>query len=292
MYTKNEWVELGQYFQSGDHKIWYVDKGESPEILLILHGYPTSSYDYHHILDLIPKNFRVILPDHLGFGLSDKPTRFSYSLVDQAQMICDLLDYLKIKSLHLIAHDYGTSIATELIARFNAQRTNFEINSMVLSNGSIHIELSQLRLIQKILLHKVFGPMAAKFISFKTFQKNMKNIFYDPSKISIEDLKHMWQFIEFNNGRKVIHQITQYIKERKEKWDRWVGGLKVTEVPTLILWAKNDPVTVSAIADLLHEEIKDSTLIWIDHCGHFPMLEKPDEWIRSVRQFIETKLTM
>ena len=92
----------------------------------------------------------------------------------------------------------------------------------------------------------------------------------------------MWSLIELNGGRKIIHKLTQYIAERYEYWDRWVGALKVTKIPTKIVWAKNDPIAIPAIAELLASEIPNNELIWLENTGHFLMLENPDEWTKSI----------
>ena len=57
----------------------------------------------------------------------------------------------------------------------------------------------------------------------------------------MKNFVRLWNLIELNGGRKIIHKLTQYITERYEYWDRWIGGLKQTQIPTKILWAKNDP---------------------------------------------------
>lgn len=92
----------------------------------------------------------------------------------------------------------------------------------------------------------------------------------------------MWQQIEHNEGRKVIHKLSQYINERYEYWDRWIGALENTSIPTKIIWAKNDPVAVAAIAELLTTEIPNNTIYWLENTGHFPMLENPEEWLKPI----------
>ena len=103
----------------------------------------------------------------------------------------------------------------------------------------------------------------------------MKNIYFDTSKVTTSELKEMWKLIDLNGGRKVIHKLTQYINERYLHWNRWVGALKETQIPTKIIWAKNDPIAVPAIAKLLSKEITNNTLYWLENTGHFLMLENP-----------------
>ena len=102
------------------------------------------------------------------------------------------------------------------------------------------------------------------------------------TKATEAELKEMWLQLEQNNGRKIIHFLSNYINERYYFWHRWIGALKETNIKTKIIWAKNDPVAVAAIADLLATEIANNNLYWIKNCGHFPMLEKPEEWIEKI----------
>ena len=288
--TVNEWKSKGEFITVNDRKLFVIDTSSffstedqvPSKTMVILHGYPTSSYDYYKVLPELSKNYRVILHDHLGFGFSDKPKDVYYSLIEQADMALELWRQLGLKKIYLFAHDYGTSVATEIIARHNANELDIEIEKLIISNGSIHIELSQLRTIQKLLKHKFLGKYVAKLTNFKIFKKNMKNIYFDTSKVTDNELKEMWTLIELNGGRKIIHKLTQYINERYLYWDRWIGALKESQIPTKIIWAKNDPIAIPAIARLIATEISNNKLFWIENTGHFPMLENPDEWLNCI----------
>ena len=277
--TSNEWKFKGKFIQVNNNRLFVIDTNNgintSQKSMVILHGYPTSSFDYYKVLPELSKNYRVILHDHLGFGFSDKPKDVNYSLVTQADIALELWRQLGLKKIFLFAHDYGTSVATEIIARYNANELDIEIEQLILTNGSIHIELSQLRTIQKLLKHKILGKYVAKLTNFPIFRKNMKNIYFDTSRVTDNELKEMWKLIELNGGRKVIHKLTQYINERYLHWNRWVGALNETQIPTKIIWAKNDPIAVPAIAKLLSKEITNNTLYWLENTGHFLMLENP-----------------
>ena len=118
--TSNEWLKKGEFRTIFNHKIFTIDAGEKDKpILVILHGYPTSSYDYYKVLNQLTKKYRVIVHDHLGYGFSDKPLDYSYSLIEQADVALALWKQLGISKFTLLAHDYGTSVATEIIARLN-----------------------------------------------------------------------------------------------------------------------------------------------------------------------------
>ena len=288
--TANDWKSKGEFITVNDRKLFVIDTSSffssedkiPTETMVILHGYPTSSYDYYKVLPELSKHYRVIIHDHLGFGFSDKPLDYSYSLLDQADLALQLWQLLGVKKVHLLAHDYGTSVATEIIARNNNNELTIEIENLTLCNGSMHIELSQLRTIQKLLKNKWLGKYVAKLTTYAIFSKNLRNVYFDKTKVSNNELKDIWMQLEYNEGRKVIHKLSQYINERYTYWNRWIGALKETNLQTNIVWAKNDPVAVPAIARLIATEISNNKLFWIENTGHFPMLENPDEWLNCI----------
>jgi len=288
--TANEWKSKGEFITVNDRKLFVIDTSSffstedqvPSKTMVVLHGYPTSSYDYYKVLPKLSKHYRVIIHDHLGFGFSDKPLDYSYSLLDQADLALHLWQLLGVKKVHLLAHDYGTSVATEIIARNNNHELTIEIEKLTLCNGSMHIELSQLRTIQKLLKNKWLGKYVAKLTTYAIFSKNLRNVYFDKTKVSNNELKDMWMQLEYNEGRKVIHKLSQYINERYTYWNRWIGALKETNLQTNIVWAKNDPVAVPAIARLIATEISNNKLFWIENTGHFPMLENPEGWLNCI----------
>ena len=278
-----EWASRGSFIEIDGRNLFVIDLGKAQDCVCILHGYPSASYDYYHVLEHFTRQFRVVVFDQLGFGLSDKPKDYSYSLIEQAEVALRLWERLGVKRIHLAAHDYGTSVATEIVARSNKRLAgNLDFRSVVLCNGSIHIELSQLRPIQRLLRNKWTGPIAARLSTRNTFIRNMRKLWFDPAKVDMDELNVLWQMLEHNNGRAVIHPVTQYITERYRYWHRWIGALRETAVPVHIVWARNDPVAVAAIAQALHAEIPGSTLRWLEQTGHYPMLERPKEWAEAV----------
>ena len=133
--TSNEWKSKGKFIQVNNNRLFVIDTNNgintSQKSMVILHGYPTSSFDYYKVLPELSKNYRLILHDHLGFGFSDKPKNVDYSLVKQADIALELWRQLGLKKIYLFAHDYGTSVATEIIARYNANELDIEIEQLI-----------------------------------------------------------------------------------------------------------------------------------------------------------------
>ena len=266
----------------GEHELFCVDTGGDKPVLLILHGYPTSSHDYWRALPILAERYRVIVHDHLGFGFSDKPRDYSYSLVDQADHAIALWRAVGVTEAVLLAHDYGTSVATELLARRNFGAEPIKLRSLTLCNGSMHIELANLRIMQRLLKAPLVGSVVARLASQRLFRRNMRKLFADPSFLDDEELDAMWTQLVAGGGRAVLPAVTRYIDERYKFWHRWIGALRDTDLPVHIVWARQDPVAVEKMAHVLHDEIANSDLQLLDGVGHFPMIEAVERWCAAV----------
>jgi len=289
-----QWLEKGNYQTINDHKIFLVDSlgfDQSSNLhtkpnLCILHGFPTSSFDYWKVIDSLSEQYRVIIHDHLGFGFSDKPMNYSYSLIDQTDIALSLWQKLGINKTTILAHDYGTSLLTEILARDNQNYCPMTIEQIILCNGSMHIEMANLRLIQRLLRNKLLGKYIAKLSSKRTLKKNMGAIYVDQTQISEQEIESIWYMMNYNQGKKVLPIVSRYTFERKVLWHRWIGALQQTELPIEIIWSDQDPIAVSEMANVIHRETKNSRLYWLIDIGHFPMLEKPDLWSQKVLESV------
>ncbi len=288
MTTLKRWEEQGQYIEVDGHQIFVVDTKIGEQVLLILHGFPTSSYDFWKTLPLLARKYRVIVHDHLGYGFSDKPMNYSYSLIEQAEKALLLWVKLGIKRGHIVAHDYGTSVATEIIARYNKNFISLDIQSLLLTNGSLLIELANLRLVQRLMRHKQIGKWTKYITNAVIFKINMRRLWADKSKINENELHEMWQLLVHKGGKETLHLVSRYTHERTKYWHRWIGGLEDTKVPISFLWGDKDPVALPVIASTLHKKVRNSQLFWLKDVGHYPMLEAPKIWVKETLNFIES----
>ena len=118
-----DWRERGHFSELGGHRIFSVDNGEldKPAILLI-HGFPTSSWDWAPLWPALSESHRLVAMDLLGFGYSAKPLHHRYSILEQADLCEALVSDRKLDRFHVLAHDYGDTVAQELLARQNEGR--------------------------------------------------------------------------------------------------------------------------------------------------------------------------
>ncbi len=284
----NAWKKKGSYVTTGKYRLFVIDQGNKPnrETLLLLHGYPTSSYEYYKVLPILTQKYRVVVHDHLGFGFSDKPESYSYSLLEQADYALLLWNRLGIEQAHIVAHDYGCSIATELVTRNELGLCPIKIQSVTLTNGSIHIELARLRFIQKLLKHPFWGPKVVKFTTKNTYTRSLRKLFSTQYQGLNTELEALYALTRRNNGQLVIPKITQYLNERFKFHSRWVGALIRTSLTVYIVWGEADPIAVVEMADVLEEEIRNSHKTVLPDVGHFPALEAPELWANTILKLL------
>lgn len=284
-----DWRARGTHHTLNGHSLFVVDTdpdaGDRPT-LVVLHGYPTSSHDYYRVLDELAGKFRVIVHDHLGFGLSDKPRDYSYSLFEQTDVALQLWQRLGVRSAHVFSHDYGTSVATELLARWHRGFRPVHLESMTLCNGSVHIELAKLRVIQKLLRNHTVGPLVARLTSQRVFNRNMRKLWHDPGTLPQSDLDAMWELLIRDGGRAVLPKVSQYLRDRVLFWHRWVGALQQSQLPLGFVWGAEDPIVGADVAQVHHAEAPGSRLTVLDGVGHYPMLEAPERWTEALIELI------
>ena len=156
------WRDAGTLAEIGGRRIFVRERAGEPgrPPVLFLHGYPSSSYDWRHALTALDGR-RLVLFDFLGYGLSDKPRDLVYSLRVQADLAEAIAGRFGDEPVDLVAHDMGSSVATELLARDLDGTLSFALRSVLLFNASLVRERASLLWGQKLLLSPL-GPLAAR----------------------------------------------------------------------------------------------------------------------------------
>jgi len=203
-------------------------------------------------------------------------------MAEQADIFESLLARLNVCEYHILAHDYGDTVAQELLARFDSGTSKQTIKSICLLNGGIFPETHQPLLIQKLLLSPI-GALIGLLMSYKTFAANIGKICTRP--IPDEEMKTFWQLIRHNKGRRVIHKIIYYMVERVENRERWVGALQNSSVPLRFVVGLDDPISGTHVAARYRELIPDPDIVELARVGHYPQVEAPDEVLAAAREF-------
>jgi pimeloyl-ACP methyl ester carboxylesterase len=266
--------------------VFCVDEGDGADTLVLLHGFPTSSLDWSRVWDPLVARHRVIAVDLPGYGFSAKPADYSYSLLEQADVVELALRDHGVQRAHLVAHDMGTSVATELLARRAAGLLHFEVDRVVLMNGSVHAELAHLTPSQKLLRRPWLGPLFARAASATTYRLQLRRILGRQEALTDADLADQFALIRLADGHLRLPTIIEYYDERIRFRRRWIGALEQLDRPALILWGRRDPVAVPAIAEALAAETPGARLVWMEELGHYPQLEDPGRVVTELEAFL------
>jgi pimeloyl-ACP methyl ester carboxylesterase len=289
--TAENWKSRGKFFSILNKNIFVIDEGKSKDVLVILHGYPTSSFDYEKVLPELSNRYRVVIHDHLGFGFSDKPDSFTYSLIDQADFALQLWHKMGLKEVTILSHDYGTSVAKEILARKNHNLIPIKIKRIYLCNSSMRLEHLHLRNMAHLLKDKKVGRFIARLTSngYQKIRKRLKIDNLNPEVHSQYDIKEVWNNLNSDEGKKEIHLLSNFINERYTFWHRWTEALKASEIPIKIVWEKSDPVAIKEIAIVLATENINENLEWIENSRHYSILDSPKYWINLVFKINDSK---
>jgi pimeloyl-ACP methyl ester carboxylesterase len=218
--------------------------------------------------------------DFLGFGLSDKPRPHRYSLLEQADIVQTVVAEAAAGPVVIVAHDMGTSVATELLARDLDGRLPFEVQRVVLTNGSVILERASLRPIQKVLRGR-FGPVVGRLANRRTFVRGFGRLFSANHPLSAEEADAQWALLAHNGGHRIAHLLISYLDERVCYASRWHGAVREWPKPLSFLWALDDPVATTNVLDGLRELRPAADVVELRGVGHYPQVEVPDVFTRA-----------
>lgn len=288
--SPQEWKQKGAYQQTFDRQIFYVedDRGHSESVLMV-HGFPTCSFDWAPIWESLATNYNLLGPDMLGFGFSEKPNPHRYSIHEQADIVVELARLRGVEACHILAHDYGDTVVQEIMARHNAGHLPFTAKSVCFLNGGLFPETHQALLIQKLLLSPL-GPLINKLTSKEQFDTSFSSVFGPNTKPTDQQLQEFWGIIISGNGKHIFHNLMTYIKNRREHRERWIDAIREFQGPVALINGSYDPVSGAHMVARYHELLgaPDFLREYAD-IGHYPQLETPEPVAADYLEFLKTK---
>ncbi|MDZ4297592.1 MAG: alpha/beta hydrolase [Moraxellaceae bacterium] len=277
------WHTRGQFHDSIAGRLFYVREGEG-EPLLMLHGFPTSSWDWHKVINELGQHFDCIAPDKLGYGFSDKPESADYSVSAHLDRILHLLESLGLQQVSLLTHDNGNSLTQEWLARqLNSPNAlPVKLTRVCFLNGGLFPETHRARLGQRLLLSPA-GRVLAYAMPKPLFMRSIAEVFGKNTQPSVLELNSYWLLLNLQHGQRLLHRHIRYIRERQQQRERWVGGLVNTDVPYFLIDGVQDPVSGGHMVQRYRQLLPKRLAIELD-CGHFPQMEKPNEVVTAIRE--------
>lgn len=281
--TPHAWHRRGRLVRVGKNKLFVVDTGSPTDdapVVVLLHGFPTSSFDWHAVLPSLQRSCRCVALDFLGFGYSDKPHPHTYSIGEQADIVEAVADRLGIHTFHVMAHDYGDTVAQELLARDFDRVDDRRVRSACLLNGGLFPETQRPRWMQRVLASPL-GPHAARWLGRAGFDRSLSSVFGDDTRPSHAALGDHWLTIGANRGSRVIPSLLTYLEERATHRDRWLLALIQSYSPLMLINGSRDPVSGSHMVQRYRQLVDHGDVVELPDIGHYPQLEAPDRVSRA-----------
>ncbi len=285
--TIGAWKSKGTYFTYNAYRIFYIQEGQG-ELLLILHGYPYSSFEWSTVFEEFVKRYRVVVLDLLGMGFSDKPQGHAYSFEEHAEIVNGLLGHLGIAEAHVIGHDLGVSIAQELLARDTEQHNNFTLQSVTFMNGGLFMDVYKPRPIQRLLSQSpdFIGKFISKIITKGITNRSVRKLFGPKTQPEDAFLDQQWVILNYNDGKSIAYLIGRLVFDKIRYQSRWISAMQTTKIPLCLINGPYDPNSGTHMAERYYELIPDPKVYVLeDHIGHWPILENPDGVVMAYIHF-------
>lgn len=275
--TPEEWRAGGTYFDWQGHRMFARVEGTG-DPLLVIHGFPTASWDWWKLWPALTKSYRCLAVDMLGYGYSAKPRDAMYSIMRQADLQEALLARDGVTRYRMLAHDYGLTVAQELLAR------DAPVRGTCLLNGGAFPELHRPVLTQKLLASPL-GGLVARLSSYRTFAATMRRI-WGATPPPDEELRACWRLVTESDGMRVMPKLIGYIEERKRNRERWVGALVETTAPLRFVNGLRDPISGAHMVARYRELIPRPDVVELPDVGHYPQLEAAPRVEAAVLEFL------
>jgi pimeloyl-ACP methyl ester carboxylesterase len=249
-------------------------EGSEAPMLLFLHGFPSSSYDWRELFEL-RRGEATLAFDFLGFGLSEKPRDHVYTLAWQADAAEELVRRAGSPPVFLVGHDMGTSVATELMARDLRGELEMRLSGALLFNGSMLLHLAKPTVGQR-LLRSSLGPLFARLTTETGFRAQFSRVFSPDHPLGAEEAADQWALIAHNDGQRIAHRTIHYMAERERFTDRWHGAIRDWPGSLTLAWGMLDPVARTEVLDGLRALRPGVETIELPDAAHYPQIEQPE----------------
>ena len=291
----DDWRDRGGYFSwrpaesaATPVDVFHIELGDpGAPVLLLVHGWPTSSVDWYSVAVQLSARFRVCALDFPGYGFSAKPPGWGYSLARDAELIEHYLSaVLGAAASVIVAHDRGDSVALLHAARCADGRSATRLEHLVLSNGNVFLPLSNLTGAQRLMLDPQSWPaVAAALTPDRLAQALGATTFTPPRAAGDAEVAALSATFAHENGVRVLHETIQYLVERSRDEQTWLAALGRAAVPVTLIWGLTDTVSPPRVASYVWTEYlmlgrTGRRLYFIPDANHYLQADRPDAFVR------------
>ena len=299
MKRADAWRGKGSYFswspRRGDAEevqVFHVELGEpdAPPLLLV-HGFPTSSVDWFEVAGQLSDRYRICAMDFPGYGFSDKPLGWGYSLTCDAEVLEHYVaDVLSLESMIVLAHDRGSSVA---MIHATGAESRVALEHLFVTNGNIFLPLSNLTRAQRLMLDSGTGPALLAQMTPEQLAAGMGQTTYTPPRGADDpEIEALTAIFSHGEGVRVLHETIQYLVERSRDEDSWLQALAASEVPTTFIWGVCDTVAPPRVISYVWNEHMmqkpgRNSLYFIPDANHYLQNDRPDALVETFLHALE-----
>lgn len=269
------------YLNLGNNNLHYVDEGEG-QVMLMLHGNPTWSFYYRNLVKAFSGNHRVVVPDHMGCGLSDRPQDYEYSLKNHIDNVYKLIRFLDLKNIILVVHDWGGAIGMGLLTKYPHLFSKVVIlNTAAFPDADIPKRINLLRQgkFGEFLTRKfnLFAWPATFMTTTKTLPTFVKRAYLAPYD-SWENRVAVARFVQDIPMEKT-HPTYPVLSEIEQK-------LPSIAIPKLILWGGKDFCFNDHFFNRWLEIFPDAHYKYYENAGHYVIEDELEDVVQNIWNFI------
>ncbi len=286
----SDWYQGGDYFEwtsttednnAATVNVFYRTWGdESKPKLVLIHGFPNSSFDYYKMIPYLEDEYHIAALDFPGSGFSDKPLDgYNYMLAENAEIVDHFVrEVIEFEDFALFTHDRGVSIGLAFLGNYlDNPNPGYTVNYHFLSNSGMFLPLANLVPFQLSLLDAEAGE---RMIQARSAQPRRTE--GEPESLAFSDI------FAFNQGNISLLYVGRYLLERQVNETRWLENLPRSPVPVAYLWGLTDNVNPIRIPNYvwdtyLNDREVESSFWILPTAGHYPQRDNPEEVAKIVR---------
>jgi len=259
-----------KFLQIDGNKIRYLESGNSKKTLVLIHGLGASAERWDQVIPLFSNDYRVVVPDLIGFGYSDKPL-VDYTTEFFSEFLKKFFIASDIKRPNLI----GSSLGGQIVAEYAASHSQ-EIEKLILVSPSGNMEKSTPALDAYIMAALYPNEQSAKNAfelmegSGHSVREEIVNGFVERMRLPNAKLAFMSTLLGIKNSELITSK------------------LQTISIPTMIIWGSDDPVIPIQHADHFVSTIQDCRFFRMDGCGHTPYVQDPITFASKVLEFLNS----
>ncbi len=251
--------------------------------LVLLHGYGGSSFSWRYWAPLLAKRAHVVLVDMKGFGLAPKPDDGQYGPEHQAELIYRLILQADLHRVTLIGHSLGGGVALDTALRLldsepgRLKRLILVASAAYKQRMPLFVTLAQYRRLATTALRILGTQFVIRHV--------LKSIVFDSSKVSDNQVTGYAKPLSSPEAHRALIDTALAIMPPDLK--KLTGRFEELNVPTLVLWGRQDRVVPLWVGERLADKLPDANLQILDNCGHMPAEELPEESWKVLQTFLE-----